>query len=245
MSSKNCFDKIRELLISEWKAGNYGDFIDEETIESIDELIEINELGLLTDNSQQGIIYYGRIPEDRKLYAEAFKKTLGKENFAEYLNKLYEENGGKWKPDEDIIEKERAYLSGYIDITSAYWLSNILNQQSNIIAFYVCLDKHQINHNMYIPITYTIAHFDGCYSPFDTDPLFTLSSIKNIHEDLSDTYYASRIKFPKKYNKDYAYISIIDARYGHHVKEEDGLFKKVIEALKKINATDLDHVPIF
>ncbi len=48
--SKEYFDNARSTLLKQWDESR--GVLDEETLESISELIEINKLGFLTENSQ-------------------------------------------------------------------------------------------------------------------------------------------------------------------------------------------------
>lgn len=224
------FKKAIETQISDFKTSNHN--LNEETLESIDELIKINELGLLTDDSQQGLIRYGKMPIRRDLYAQAFNSVVNDDiqgdDFENNINERYEKLGGKWKKDLEIVEKERAYLVGFATTKRAHWLVNILNQQDNIIAWSNFYNEES---NMSVPVTYIIAHQENLYSPYNNAPLYPFTSLGTWNEGISETLSGENVLFPERYNDQYLSVKIIDTRYGHHVREEDGLFKKVIQAL--------------
>ncbi len=229
------FKKALERLIADFKSGDH--ILNDETLESIDELIKINELGLLTDDSQQGCVEYDKMPIDRKLYAQIFhdvvKNRIPQEHFTSTIDSMYEQCGGKWKDEKDIIEKERAYLCGFIENNKADLLVNMLNQQDNIIAWYNIYDQDA--NGCSIPVTYIVAHQDNKFSPFDSSPLYPFSRLGRWNEGVSESIYGEKVGFPEKYDDEYSCMMIIDARYGHHVREKDGLFKRVIKALEVLN----------
>ncbi len=148
-SATNIFNKIRKTIISELKEGTLGT-LHEESKESLKELAKINELGFLTHDSQQGIISYGKIPDDPIKFAKIISKYDSKyrskflendeeiemdydEAVTEKAIKEYESMGGKFQ--KGVVSKERAYLNGFMDNVSAYWLTNMLNQD-NLVAWY-------------------------------------------------------------------------------------------------------------
>lgn len=45
----------------------------------------------------------------------------------------------------------------------------------------------------------------------------------------------SDVQAPKYVNRYYAYVTIVDVRFGHNVSNTDGLFKQVVEVLKKLH----------
>ena len=88
-----------------------------------------------------------------------------------------------------------------------------------------------------VDVTATVAHQEGVASPFDEYPLFGGTFQNNEISRISES---DIVKFPKEADKYFAYFSIFDARYGHNVTRKDGLFKRVIEALEILDATEWD-----
>ncbi len=283
------FNKYRKNMIKDLKSADKA-FTNKESHSELYELIKINNLGMITMDSQPGTISYTKkFPTDRKLYAhiwfkymkqfnrlenriqlvqekfdnisnEQIKKLLkrkdlvfekdGRLNTKVHLVKPtlqeYRKRKGTFKT--GPLDKQRAYLIGYMPNESAFWMCQMLNQINNVVAFKSCstssrrletkLCKRVVD-DMSVRIFATygfVGLVQNEYSPFDEYPLFGSTAPSNYIERISDE--VAIVKHQQKFvNKYICKICIMDARYGHHVSESDGLFKQVIKcltALKKV-----------
>nr|QBK87546.1 MAG: uncharacterized protein LCMAC201_04570 [Marseillevirus LCMAC201] len=120
-------------------------------------------------------------------------------------------------------------------------LTEFLNQQDYIVAWYTTAHtpNSKINNNVQIsvPVTYVDITIDSDpgYSLYPEYPLVGFTYQNNMISLLS--YMDSGVEIPTWVDKYYAFVSIFDTRFGYHVRNKDGLFKKVIEALKVLNNT--------
>lgn len=239
--AKEQFDQLIDLTIADLESEELSS-LNQETVPSIPELVEINKMGFLTVDSQQGQIFKtNKFPLDRPLYqkfwADAVKlRAFEGEELVEHVNKNYQQAGGKWTSGVDY--KEKAYLSGYFDIDKAYDLIQILNSMSNIVA----LGRNN-GDGVKLALTYqTVGPHQGNYSKYDQFPLigFTGPRVNTNMPELGEIGSADIIEnhemdIDPAIAKFYMPIEIIDARFGHNVSENDGLFKRVLSALKTIN----------
>jgi hypothetical protein len=250
------FNQQRRKVISEMRRAqrraNVSGRLHPETLESLSELIRINTLGFLTHDSQQGIVRYGQVPQDRRLYAKLLAKynqrywrRVGAGNYDEEVTaaarREYAASGGAYA--RGITDKERAYLVGYMERRAAHWLTRALNQQSNVVAFATEATSSAAERAAAarplrdvedrIGVTYEVAHQNGYASPFDEYPLFPVTALApGGNEPIS-----SATPLPSSADRYYAQVTIMDARYGHHVRTADGLFKQVIGALEALRAS--------
>lgn len=228
--------------------------VNPESRESLQELQLINKLGILTDDSQEGIVEHGRVPLDRalwaKVWARAVRESLDKHSESESsgeedtarraaaqssvsrATQAYKRAGGQYT--QGVTMKERAYLTGFMPLTQAQELVNMLNQESNLVAF--CTTAKQsvrarapcTDAAIGIGVTYDLAHQEGGYSRQDAYPLYPVSRLNTLPPVPSIGHHMDTLELPWKraWDKDFAFVSIMDARYGHHVRRRDGLFKR-------------------
>ncbi len=213
---KYIFAKLRKRLIKKLK--NDENFLVEESKRGIEDLVKINKLGILTIDSQPGSITMGEVPDNLKLYRRLTKKYYGD---SKYKRSRYIKKGGTFH--HGVIEKQRAYLCGFIKEKYASKFENYMNSLDNIIAWTTTDGKEK---NMGIYVTY------GLYSPFVNEgDLVGWTNLGNYYENMSDFIFIR----PEEKNildssKDnYSCIYVMDSRFGHDASSEDGLFKKVIE----------------
>nr|QBK92233.1 MAG: uncharacterized protein LCPAC304_05800 [Pithovirus LCPAC304] len=277
---KSANDYFQELVQNTIKDMEYSRTTEEvtginiETKESLDELIEINRLGFLTTDSQQGLEYYGEVPVDRlkhanihEKYTKKFHKIAGKfeedlqtmttAEYTKYLEKYggepwdhwdewieeptrkeYSGSGGEFK--KGVIQKERAYLTGFVDTKKARNLWQILNQINNVVCWYTGAttsrkvrgeipESFRRDTSIRVPVTYVSGP-----TLSDEFPLVGTTSLPNLIQTLAGTEAASDhgLEIPERVVKQFSTFYILDGRYGHHVRNENGLFKKVIAALR-------------
>lgn len=249
--ARKSFDTARKSLMRNLRKDTAN--LNQESKESMQELLRINELGMLTSDSQQGNVEKTTRPVDKALFArirkQVFEKYIlaragdGSEDINVIADELYRQKGGTYTKSKSTTMKERAYLMGYMDVVSAHWLCVMLNQQSNIVAWDIkLLPEYSTSSRMTVPVTYTDDHQEGYYSPFDGPySLFPSSRLSDDVILLPDVILADGTalkNFPKAGNKYFAYVQIMDARYGHSVTKPDGLFKQVIKALETLKASN-------
>lgn len=251
------FDRARKILIEEiqqWAENpSLGSTFHSETLESTNEIIMINKLGMLTFDSQQGRILYGNVPKNLKLYAklveikhakmdensdsEADPDVLEQEAQAQ-LEREYLRRGGRF--DYGIVEKERAYLDGIVSRTIADALADWLNQQSNFVATYTPSSPESAEEilDQYAPksigVTYSI---ESGISPYRQWPLVRKSaSPLNANRPSASITIELTDSEKEQLDRDYVVFQVLDARYGHSVTQPDGLFEVVVQGLKLIGS---------
>ena len=250
------FDRARKILIEEiqqWAENpSLGSTFHSETLESTNEIIMINKLGMLTFDSQQGRILYGNVPKDLKLYAKLVKIKHAKLDEAESeadpdileqkaqaeLEREYLRRGGRFNY--GIVEKERAYLDGIVPLTIADALADWLNQQSNFVATYTPSSPESAEEilDQYAPksigVTYSI---ESGLSPYRQWPLVRKSaSPLNSNRPSASITIELTDSEKEQLDRDYVIFQVLDARYGHSVTQPDGLFEIVIQGLKLVGS---------
>lgn len=230
--------------------------LNSETRSSFADIRQINKLGLLTFDSQQGLIYRERgMPMDTVKYATIHKKNLGeflsqhddihkfsdiefkkmyKEKVQDITNLQYKSKGGKFHSRSVVSSKERAYLMGFAPVDMAEEVCRILNHHDFVIAYFTSFSSVPEKRNMNIPLTLDL--FNGDLGTGSANPKFPFVTVTNAGDEYQTDTLArmSGVKSPSKHTalKKFVQITIIDTRYGHHVGRNDGLFKLVIEACK-------------
>jgi hypothetical protein len=229
----NVFNKARAQLIRDMKQGKSE--LHEESLCSVAELIEINKLGLLTDDSQQGRMEVGRVPKDTKLYAEILERYAQEESLDPAdvpLEKVEEEYEKSCKGYEYGVKmKEKAYLVGIIPESKAEKLVDCLNQISNVVAWYV---NSNWDSNIEIAVTYQFASETGVCGYGSNFPLIGVTHLTSDLRPFSGTLYGAQLKARKQKDHLFATIYVVDARFNCPVMRPDGLFKQVIKALKEL-----------
>jgi hypothetical protein len=229
----NVFNKARAKLIRDMKQGKSE--LHEESLCSVAELIEINKLGLLTDDSQQGRMEVGMVPKDTKFYAEILERYAKEESLDPidvHLKKVEEEYDRSCKGYEYRIKmKEKAYLIGIIPESKAEKLVDCLNQISNVVAWYV---SSNWDSNIAIAVTYQFASEIGECGHSSNFPLTGVTHLTSDLRPFSGTLYGGQLKARKQNDRLFATVYVVDARFNCPVMRPDGLFKQVIKALKDL-----------
>lgn len=243
------FSQARKEMAKALRTGGLGTLHDESRV-SLDELARINTLGMLTEDSQQGNIEYGPIPSDRALYTRVWKDYV-EEALSTNVDvnpkeqrRRYKAAGGKYGP-RGVDSKERAYVVGYVSLEKAHALSQLLNQQDNIVAWFSTAQSSPAERKQCtgaiqdaetrVYVTYELAHQEGHYSPHDAYPLYGVTSLPSGLHPISSPYnFAIDTALTPSMDRYFAYFTVLDARYGHSVTKPDGLFKRVIEALELV-----------
>lgn len=233
--------------------------VNPETRPSFAEIRQINKLGLLTFDSQQGLVYRSKdMPIDTVKYAKMHKKNLDKflsqhddihkfsdmefekmykEEVQDLTNSKYKSKGGKFHSKPVVHMKERAYLMGFAPVQLAQEVCRILNHHSSVVAYFTSFSSGREKRIMSIPLTLDL--FDGHSGTASADPKFPFVIVTTAGDEFQTDTLArmSGVKSPSKHPnlKKFVQITIIDTRYGHHVGRNDGLFKLVIEACKIAN----------
>lgn len=226
---------------------------------SFAEIRQINKMGLLTFDSQQGLIHReAGMPIDTVKYAKIHKKNLEKflsqhddihkfsdtdfermykKEVQDLTKSQYNLKGGEFHSKPVVSQKERAYLMGFAPVHMAKEVCRILNHHSFVVAYFTRPSGDPYKRNMSIPLTLVL--FDGNSGTASADPKFPLVSATTAGDEYQTDTLASMsgVKSPSKHPalKKFVQITIIDTRYGHHVGRNDGLFKLVIQACKIAN----------
>lgn len=227
------FNLARAQLIKDLRQGSAN--LNRETKISTDQLIQINRLGMLTLDSQQGRIEYGQVPTDRELQARLWKKLNSRfwktgGNYQELLKKLdqqYEKLGGTYK--RGIVSKEKAYLTGIVPVKKADRLIHYLNQIDGLVAWQVGADAIGGSKTW---VTYVPTTQDGAYSSSDRYPLIGVTHVNTFAFPFSSSEYGEKVKADPSQDQLFATITIQDARFGHLASAKDGLFNQVIKVLE-------------
>lgn len=235
------FNQARQLLMAALKAGASN--LHDET--NVGDIYNINKLGMLTTDSQQGNIEYGQVPTNRALHAKIYKKlwqqyyddeTLGydeKELLAR-VAKQYSAQGGSFK--KGIVLKERAYLLGFLPVKEAYWLVQYLNQLDNIVAWTTVVVDGEEQPFSQTWVTYSPTTQDGEYSKNDSYPMVGMTNVNTIRYRFSESEYGEEVGASPENDKLFSHISIMDARFGRSASEPDiGLFAIVKDVLQTRN----------
>lgn len=177
--------------------------------------------------------------------SEDYVKNVFDKTMSEYKN-----DGGKVHQQEIVSLRERAYLNAYTPIPLAKELCRILNHHDCVVAYYTDLSSKSKSSSgdldffrMQIPVTQSYIDMLGPNVNNSKYPY----NFPTTQKDILPQYETDVQVFPstpkemkslgvgmtKRDYKKYAYVTIIDTRYGHHVKQPDGLFNRVIEALKE------------
>jgi hypothetical protein len=249
-------NKFHEEFIERTLKNLKREILNPETRPSYAEIRQINKLGLLTFDSQQGLVYRSKdMPIDTVKYAKMHKKNLGKllsqhddihkfsdiewekmykEEVLNLTKSQYKSKGGKFHSNPVVHQKERAYLNGFAPVDMAKEVCRILNHHSSVVAYFTSFSSGPGKRNMSIPLT--LALFDGNSGTASANPKFPFVSVTTAGDEFQTETLArmSGVKSPSKHPtlKRFVQITIIDTRYGHHVGRNDGLFKLVIEACK-------------
>lgn len=232
------FNRARLRLISDLEQGKAN--LHEETLESLDDLIAINKLGFLTVDSQQGRIERGRVPNDRALHAKIWKQLNTRhwaltpdepyEKVLENVDRKYRAKGGRYH--HGTIAKEKAYLMGYIPESKADELINRLDQLDNVVAWKVKVSGQDGDCGTKTWVTYVPTTQDGAYSKDDRFPLTGVTHVNTFPMGFSESEYGELVGAREQDDSQFALVSIQDARFGHSATAPDGLFGRVINALK-------------
>jgi hypothetical protein len=233
----NIFNKARAQLIRDMKQGKSE--LHEESLCSVAELIEINKLGLLTDDSQQGRMEVGLVPKDAKVYAEIVQR-FAEESSLDPVDVLDPNNLNSKKIEEEyektgqgyeygIKMKEKAYLIGIIPEEKADKLVDCLNQISNIMAWYV---SSNWDSNMETAVTFQCISNTGDCGYGANFPLTGVTHLTSDLRPFSQTLYGAQFKARKQKDCLFATVYVVDARFNRPVTSPDGLFKQVIKVLK-------------
>lgn len=216
--------------------------LNEETHESVDDLIVINMLGMLTVDSQQGRIERGRVPDNRKLHALLWKKLNERHwelspdksysQVLEELDRRYKRRGGTYH--KGITVKEKAYLVGFLPVAKADELVEKLGQLDHLVAWKVRGGQEggggTVSWVTYVPTTQ-----DGQYSKDDHYPLTGFTHVNTFPYGFSQSVYGKHVKARKSDNDQFALVSVQDTRFGHSATREDGLFCKCDQSAQKVN----------
>lgn len=260
--SKSLFDQARGRLIRQLQEslkGKLGPGLHPESRESLGELIQLNQLGLLTYDSQQGRLLRGNLPLDRLLYNQVYSELMPAllksidegpwippeeydekvEQAKRQVEAAYKRRGGRFK--RGIVEQERAYVDGILSKELAQPLADWLNQQNNLFATWTSspplaqLELAERYAPARVGVTY---HLNQAESPFSAFPLTYKSGADlgpNPPSGILEI--AGLLPAAKGRQLDRAYVNfqVIDGRYGHSVTEPDGLFKTVAKGLDLVS----------
>ncbi len=230
------FDKARIQLLKDFGQGEVN-ALHPESSPGIGQLIRINELGLLTEDSQQGRILKGNVPIDRALFAEITKELAStfmdeeQEIVETNIRVEYTKRGGKFT--RGIYLKEKAYLSGFMPLDPARKLVQLLDQMDNIVAWQVQGGTGE-DSTAGSWVTYELATQEGEFSNSAELPLFGVTSLKMNDQPFSDNEYGELMGADPQDDHLFSYVSIQDSRFGSPADGKDGLFSKVILALKNL-----------
>lgn len=221
----------------------------EESVEQLGELATINELGVLTDDSQPGLNENDDDgPVDRELYARLWRKyndefiaslagcDFGGSAYADAvfdpLRAAYLAEGGQFA--HMPASKQRAYVCGYAEPELAQAICTMLNQTDHVFAFSV--RPGAPDSGIRCPVTYVPYTQDGGFSRSEEYPLVPFTHIPTEYIPVSESmapYTLKALAIPwGELDPHLVAFSAMDTRYGHHVRSSDGLFKSVIRALK-------------
>lgn len=238
------FNEARQMLMKELQVGA-ANLHDESNAKDI---YDINKYGMLTIDSQQGLIERGNVPKDRALHAKVHKELDKKYRhsevdedieYSELLKRVdhtYRQRGGTFK--KGIVSKEKAYLVGFLPIAQAYQLVQYLDQVDNIVAWLVVTPEKDDDSGDFSStwVTYTPTTQSGEYSRSDAFPLYGITQLNTqVNRFSQNEYGGERVKSRPQDDKLFALVSIQDARFGHSASAPgDGLFAVVKRALKAI-----------
>lgn len=231
----NSFNRARKKLVQDLKKGIH---LNVETLPSMSQLVHINELGMLTLNSQQGRIENGEVPVDRQLHAKIWRQQFHEsleqaerdyEENVKTLDEAYRKAGGQYEP--GIAFKEKAFLIGIMPVEKAGDLVDMLNQVDNLVAWYVRQPSDMVT---FVPVTFEPTSWFGAFGMSANYPLTGVTALNTEWHPFSECVYGKMVRARPHHDKDFACVTVMDTRFGHLASAEDGLFAQVIKALRDL-----------
>lgn len=190
-------------------------------------LMEINKLGLITNDSQNGIIEEGEIPENNELHADSFPWDDIGDNIETLFKKwkdTYKKAGGKYV--HGIKRRSRAYVSAVTHNLIALVFIDRINRR-DLVGYWTMNTCDKMN---LIPVTYEAGSNIKPNVPPAKGELPMITSLKPCNNYPEIQQLVEYLELPPEAEDDDIIINVLDPVYG---RDQKFLLQNILEALKE------------